>query len=90
VIAASLAFTWLNPAVYLDTLVLLGSVATAHPASRWWFGAGASTASVSWFIALGFGARRLSPLLSHAHAARILDILIAVVMVMTAVRTLAA
>ncbi len=41
VIAATLGLTWLNPAVYLDTLVLLGTVASSHPASRWWFGAGA-------------------------------------------------
>ena len=67
VIAATLGFTWLNPAVYLDTLVLLGTVASSHPASRWWFGAGAATASVAWFIALGGAAQLLAPILSPSR-----------------------
>ncbi|MDX6354775.1 MAG: L-lysine exporter family protein LysE/ArgO, partial [Streptomyces sp.] len=57
-----LAMTWLNPHVYLDTLLLLGSVASSHgPEGRWWFGAGAGAASVLWFSLLGFGARVLTP-----------------------------
>jgi len=88
VIATTLGFTWLNPAVYLDTLVLLGSVASAHPGSRWWFGAGAATASVAWFIGLGFGARLLAPLLRRPLAWRLLDAFVALVMAITAVRTL--
>jgi L-lysine exporter family protein LysE/ArgO len=87
VVAATFAFTWLNPAVYLD-VILLGSVASSHPASRWWFGAGATTASIGWFIALGFGARLLSPALRHRHAARVLDMFVTVVMIAAAVRTL--
>lgn len=88
VAAAAFGFTWLNPAVYLDTLVLLGTVASAHPHARWWFAAGAAAASVAWFIALGFGARLLTPLLRRPHAWRLLDIFVALVMTITAVRTL--
>ncbi|HEX4011585.1 MAG TPA: LysE family transporter [Solirubrobacteraceae bacterium] len=90
VMAACLAFTWLNPAVYLDTLILLGSVANAHPGRQWWFAAGASAGSVGWFIALGFGARALSGVLSRPAAWRGLDGFVAVVMVITAVRVLLA
>jgi L-lysine exporter family protein LysE/ArgO len=88
VIAATLGFTWLNPAVYLDTLVLLGTVASTHPASRWWFGAGAATASVTWFIALGGAAQLLAPILSRPAAARMLEAFVAIVMTVTALRTL--
>jgi L-lysine exporter family protein LysE/ArgO len=88
VAAAAVGFTWLNPAVYLDTLVLLGTVATAYPHARWWFAAGAATASVGWFIGLGFGARLLTPLLRRPYAWRLLDVFVAVVMTITAVRTL--
>jgi L-lysine exporter family protein LysE/ArgO len=88
VIAATLGFTWLNPAVYLDTLVLLGTVASAHPAARWWFGAGAATASVVWFVALGGAARLLAPLLVRPAATRALELFVAVVMTVTALRTL--
>ena len=55
----ALALTWLNPHVYLDTVVLLGSVAAAHGDARWWFALGAAAASVLWFCGLGFGARLL-------------------------------
>jgi L-lysine exporter family protein LysE/ArgO len=87
VAAAAFGFTWLNPAVYLDTLVLLGTVASSHPHGRWWFAAGAAAASVAWFIGLGFGARLLAPLLRRPQAWRLLDIFVAVVMTITAVRT---
>jgi L-lysine exporter family protein LysE/ArgO len=88
VIAATLGFTWLNPAVYLDTLVLLGTVASSHPDSRWWFGAGAATASICWFIALGGAAQLLAPVLRRPAAARLLELFVAVVMTATALRTL--
>jgi L-lysine exporter family protein LysE/ArgO len=88
VIAATLGFTWLNPAVYIDTLVLLGSVASSHPASRWWFGAGAATASIVWFIALGGAAQLLAPILRRPASARLLELFVAVVMTATALRTL--
>jgi len=79
-VAACLAFTFLNPHVYLDTVVLLGTVAH-HDPNRWVFGAGAVTASLLWFAALGLGARRLAPLLARPTAWRVVDGVIAVVMV---------
>jgi L-lysine exporter family protein LysE/ArgO len=87
VVAATLTFTWLNPAVYLDTVVLLGSVANAHPGSQWWFGAGAATASAGWFLGLGCAARLLTPLLRRPRAARLLDAFVAFAMMITALRT---
>ena len=80
-----LALTWLNPHVYLDTVVLLGSIASTHGADRWWFGAGAGLASIAWFTALGLGARLLAPVFARPLAWRILDGLIAVVMLAIAV-----
>jgi L-lysine exporter family protein LysE/ArgO len=74
-----LALTYLNPHVYLDTVVLLGSVAQQH-AHHWAFGLGAAAASLSWFAALGLGAHRLGPLLAKPGAWRVLDGLIALVM----------
>jgi L-lysine exporter family protein LysE/ArgO len=79
-VATCLALTWLNPHVYLDTLVLLGSVGSTHGDARWAFGAGAGVASILWFAALGFGARMLAPLFARPLAWRILDGIIAVVM----------
>ena len=79
-VLTTLAFTWLNPHVYLDTLVFLGSVATTHADRRWWFGAGAAAASLLWFAGLGYGARLLAPLFEKPLAWRILDGTIAVVM----------
>ncbi|GAA4930531.1 LysE/ArgO family amino acid transporter [Actinoplanes utahensis] len=74
-----LALTYLNPHVYLDTVLLLGSVAQQH-ADRWSFGLGAAAASLTWFVTLGLGARRLAPLLARPGAWRVLDALIALVM----------
>jgi L-lysine exporter family protein LysE/ArgO len=88
VAAATLGFTWLNPAVYLDTVVLLGSVAGSHPHWRWWFGLGAAVASVAWFTLLGLAARLMAPVLQRRLAARLLEGFVAVVMVVTAVRLL--
>ena len=79
-----LALTYLNPHVYLDTVLLLGSVAQQHP-HRWIFGLGAAAASLLWFTALGAGAHRLGPVLARPAAWRILDGLIAAVMVAVAV-----
>jgi L-lysine exporter family protein LysE/ArgO len=76
---ACLAFTFLNPHVYLDTVVLLGTVADREP-NRWAFGAGAATASLLWFTTLGLGARRLAPLLARPGAWRVADGAIATVM----------
>ncbi|MDO9591546.1 MAG: LysE family transporter, partial [Microcella sp.] len=81
VVFTALALTWLNPHVYLDTVFLLGSIASTHGDARWVFGAGAIAASLVWFTALGFGARYLSRWLSTPRAWRWLDAGIAVVMV---------
>jgi L-lysine exporter family protein LysE/ArgO len=88
VVGACLAFTWLNPAVYLDTVVLLGSVADGAHAQRWTFAAGACLSSALWFAALGFGARRLGPVLRSPTAWRALDGFVAIVMTVTAGRVL--
>jgi L-lysine exporter family protein LysE/ArgO len=79
-----LALTYLNPHVYLDTVLLLGSVAQQH-AHRWVFGLGAAAASLVWFTALGTGAHKLAPVLARPSAWRVLDGLIAVVMTSIAV-----
>jgi L-lysine exporter family protein LysE/ArgO len=84
-VTTCLALTWLNPHVYLDTVVLLGSIANTHGADRWWFAAGAVLGSVLWFTALGFGARMLQPVFARPAAWRVLDGVIAVVMVAIAV-----
>ena len=64
-VATAFALTWLNPHVYLDTVLLLGSIANQHgDVGRWWFAAGAAVASVLWFVGLGYGARRAHRLLS--------------------------
>lgn len=86
----TLALTWLNPHVYLDTVVLLGSVAATHGAARWWFALGATVASLGWFTALGLGARWLGRFLRTARAWRVLDGVVAVIMVALAVSLLAA
>jgi len=79
-LAAALALTWLNPHVYLDTVVLLGSVAATHGDARWWFGLGAGCGSVLWFAGLGFGARLLRRPFSRPSAWRLLDGAVALVM----------
>ncbi len=75
-----LALTWLNPHVYLDTVFLLGSVASTHGDGRWAFAIGACAASLVWFSALGYGARYLGRWLDTPRAWRVLDAIIAVVM----------
>lgn len=79
-LTATIGLTFLNPHVYLDTVLLLGSVAGTYGVNRWWFGIGASVGSILWFFTLGFGARVLRPIFAKALAWRILDIIIAVVM----------
>ncbi|HEX8780856.1 MAG TPA: LysE family transporter, partial [Nocardioides sp.] len=57
----AVALTWLNPHVYLDTVLMLGNLSTAHgPTGRWWFGVGAGVASLVWFTALGYAAHLAS------------------------------
>ncbi|WP_431949727.1 LysE/ArgO family amino acid transporter [Nocardia lijiangensis] len=80
-VLTGLALTWLNPHVYLDTVLLLGSFANTYaPPDRWFLGAGAMLASILWFVALGFGARLLGPLFARPTAWRVLDSAIALVM----------
>jgi len=79
--AACLAFTFLNPHVYLDTVILVGSLSAAYAGTaRFAFAAGAVLASFVWFFGLGYGARLLTPLFSRPAAWRILDGLVAMIM----------
>lgn len=80
VLLTCLALTFLNPHVYLDTVVLLGTLANQQGDRRWLFGAGAAAASAVWFFGLGFGARRLAGLFAKPATWRILDWLIAATM----------
>lgn len=80
-VLTALALTWLNPHVYLDTVILLGSISATYEAGQWWFGVGAALGSVVWFTALGFGSRMLRPVFAKPRAWRILDGSIAVVMI---------
>jgi L-lysine exporter family protein LysE/ArgO len=80
-LAQAAAFTLLNPHVYLDTVLLVGSIGAQQPASlQGWFAAGASTASLLWFSALGFGARWLAPWFARPRAWQVLDALIGLTM----------
>lgn len=83
-----LAFTWLNPHVYLDTVVLLGSVSTQFGDRIMEFAAGAMAASLVFFFALGYGARLLKPVFARPRAWRILDFGIGCVMWGIALRLL--
>jgi len=86
-VATVLALTWLNPHVYLDTVLFLGAVATQQgPSERWWWAGGAVAASFLWFAGLGFGGRLLRPVFARPGAWRVLDALIAVVMIALGVR----
>ncbi|GAA3830134.1 LysE/ArgO family amino acid transporter [Nocardioides panacisoli] len=78
-IATAAALTYLNPHVYLDTVLLLGSVANQHGVDgRWWFAVGAATGSVIWFSGLGYGARAAHGLLARPRAWQVLDLAIGV------------
>jgi L-lysine exporter family protein LysE/ArgO len=80
-VAACLAFTFLNPHVYLDTVLLLGSLSGRFAGgARVAYGVGAAAASFVWFFGLGYGARLLQPLFARPAAWRLLDILIGLVM----------
>lgn len=86
-LAPLLAFTWLNPHVYLDTVVLIGSVSAQYD-SRLWFGFGAVTSSFVFFFGLGYGARLLAPLFARPRAWQLLDLLIGLTMWIIAARLL--
>ncbi|MEL7026320.1 MAG: LysE/ArgO family amino acid transporter [Pseudomonadota bacterium] len=79
-----LAFTWLNPHVYLDVM-MIGSIAATWGPGQWAFGAGVATASVVFFFALGYGARLLAPVFVRPVAWRVLDLVVGVTMLVLAV-----
>ncbi|OBT08529.1 amino acid transporter [Vibrio sp. UCD-FRSSP16_10] len=87
-VAVCLAFTWLNPHVYLDTLVLLGSVSTQYGSEHYIFGLGAVCASWVFFFSLGYGARLLTPYFKKAQTWKILEGLVGVVMLILASKLL--
>jgi L-lysine exporter family protein LysE/ArgO len=87
-VLACLAFTWLNPHVYLDTVVLLGSISAQYGRERWTFGAGAAMSSIVWFFGLAYGARLLAPIFKNPMAWRVLDAIIALVMFSIAISLL--
>lgn len=80
VIATCLLFTWANPHVYLDTLVLVGSISSQHAPHEWAFGFGAAAASLTFFSSLGFGARLLAPLFGKPRAWVVLEVVVGVMM----------
>jgi L-lysine exporter family protein LysE/ArgO len=85
VLAQVAGFTFLNPHVYLDTVLLLGSIGARQPSDlRMWFVGGAACASGAWFSSLGYGARLLRPWFAHPRAWRILDLLIGATMLLLA------
>jgi L-lysine exporter family protein LysE/ArgO len=91
VVLTCLGFTYLNPHVYLDTVVLLGALANQRGSDgRWLYGAGAVAASFGWFFALGFLARRLGPIFARPRAWQFLDGTIALIMTTLALWMLAA
>lgn len=80
-VMATLAFSLLNPHVYLDTVVLIGTLgATYALPMRWWFGGGAMLASFLWFFGLAYGAQRLAPWFEKPAASRILDVVVGIIM----------
>ena len=86
-VLACLAITYLNPHVYLDTMVLMGSVGNAQgDPARWWFAMGGGVASIIWFGVLGYGARALTRFFATPRSWQILDWIIVVVMLVIAGR----
>ena len=79
-LATMAALTWLNPHVYLDTVILLGSIGNQFVPNQWWFAAGAVVASFVWFFSLGYGAKLLSKYMSSVRFWQVLDVVIALVM----------
>lgn len=73
-VLTTLALTWLNPHVYLDAMLLIGTAGAREPENgRLAFALGAMTASLIWFVSIGYGARFLAPLFRKAAAWRLLD-----------------
>ena len=85
-VAQAAGFTFLNPHVYLDTVLLMGSIGARQPSDlRFWFVGGAAAASGAWFTTLGFGARLLRPVFRTPRAWQVLDTLIGLTMLALAV-----
>ncbi|EKU56664.1 MULTISPECIES: LysE/ArgO family amino acid transporter [Acinetobacter] len=80
IIGMCLAFTWLNPHVYLDTVILVGSISVQFADQIYLFAAGTILASWIFFFALGYGARALLPLFKKASSWRVLDVLVGLMM----------
>ena len=80
VILSVIGFTWLNPHVYLDTVLLVGSIGSQFGNQRWFFALGAATASLLWFTGLGYGSKAAARVMARPITWRILDIFIAIVM----------
>lgn len=86
VVLTTLALTWLNPHVYLDTVLMLGNIANQHgPVGRWWFAVGACIGSIVWFTGLGYGGRAASGWIGRPAVWRVLDVLIGLTMITIAV-----
>jgi L-lysine exporter family protein LysE/ArgO len=83
-LAQTAAFTLLNPHVYLDTVLLVGSIGASMGAAKLWFVLGAALASATWFTSLGYGARLLAPLFAKPRAWQVLDVLIGLTMLVLA------
>ncbi|MAV46476.1 MAG: amino acid transporter [Alphaproteobacteria bacterium TMED89] len=84
-VTTTLGFSLLNPHVYFDTVVKLGSTGAQFGPDRWWFAIGATIASFLWFFTIGYGAKQMAPVLSTVRGARILDSLVAAIMFIFAV-----
>jgi len=84
VVLTALALTYVNPHVYLDTVLMLCNLANQQGGLRWWFALGAATASLVWFTGLGFGGRALAPYLARPKVWRVIDIAIGVTMLVIA------
>jgi L-lysine exporter family protein LysE/ArgO len=80
VVLSVLGFTFLNPHVYLDTVILLGSIGNQFGQDKWWFALGAAVASILWFSSIGFGARAASRFMAKPVFWKVLDLVIAAVM----------
>ena len=85
VVLAVLGFTWLNPHVYLDTVLLVGSIGSQFGKQRWIFATGASIASVLWFTGLGYGSKAAARIMARPITWKILDTFIAIVMTTIAI-----
>ena len=80
VLSTLFAVTWLNPHCYLDTVILVGSIANSFKDNAWFFGVGAMTSSIIWFFAIGFGAKAASKVMSKPAFWKVLDLVIAAIM----------